>query len=244
MIRIEGVSKDYFGQRVLDDIHLEIPEGTNLGLIGPGGAGKTLLMKVVAGLVKPDAGRVWVDGREVTAMSEDELVEVRFKIGMVFQNYALFDFMNVGENIAFPLRQEGKLGEEEIQRRVAEQLQLVGLPGIAHLFANEISGGMKKRVSFCRAVVAEPPILFYDDPTAGLDPVTSSKIYIHLRRMQQHAGVTAITVSHDIGGIQDICDHFAMLDRGVLIFHGTRAEIEACQDRRVRQFWEGVSDDD
>ena len=168
---------------------------------------------------------------------------MRFKIGMLFQNYALFDFMNVGENIAFPLRQAGGFDEETIQHKVQEQLDLVGLPTIAHQYANELSGGMKKRVSFCRAVITEPPILFYDDPTAGLDPVTSSKIFIHLRRMQQRGGTTAITISHDIEGLKDICDNFAMVDDGAIIFHGSRSEIEDCSIRLVQQFWEGVSDD-
>ncbi len=243
MIRVENITKYYFGEKVLDDVSLEIPEGRNLGLIGPGGAGKTLLLKIVAGLVKPDRGRIFVDGQEVTAMREQDLVTLRFKIGMLFQNYALFDFINVAENIAFPLRQAGGHSEEDIQRKVAEQLQLVGLPGIGHQFANELSGGMKKRVSFCRAVIAEPPTLFYDEPTAGRDPVTSSKIFIHLRRMQQSGGVTAITISHDIGGLKGICDRFAMLDHGRLVFWGTQEEIETCPTPLVHNFWRGVSDD-
>jgi len=243
MIQIRNVTKYYFREPVLKDVSLDIPLGTNLGLIGPGGAGKSLLLKIVAGLVKPDEGEVLVDGHSIATMSEDDLAELRFSIGMLFQNYALFDFMNVGENIAFPLRQLGGYSEEEIQSKVQEQLEIVGLPGVTKSFANELSGGMKKRVSFCRAVISEPPILFYDDPTAGLDPVTSSKIFIHLRRTQQRGGVTAITISHDIEGLKDICDHFAMLDHGELLFHGTPEEIDACDINLVRQFWQGVSDD-
>lgn len=244
MIVVEEVTKYYFNEPVLDDISLVIPEGTNMGLIGPGGAGKSLLLKVITGLVAPDRGRVLVDGHDVQKLSPSELEALRFSIGMLFQNYALFDFMNVAENIAFPLRQSGLgLSEDEIKSKVQDQLNLVGLPGIGHQYANELSGGMKKRVSFCRAVITEPPILFYDDPTAGLDPVTSSKIFIHLRRMQQRGGTTAVTISHDIGGIKDICDDFAMLDKGRLIFHGSRAEIETCSIKLVRQFWEGLSDD-
>lgn len=243
MVRVEGVSKNYFGEPVLVDINLNIPAGTNLGLIGPGGAGKSLLLKIIAGLVEPDTGEVYVDGHNIQALTTTELAELRFKIGMLFQNYALFDFMNVGENIAFPLRQTGNFDEATIQQKVQEQLNLVGLPTIAHQYANELSGGMKKRVSFCRAVITDPPILFYDDPTAGLDPVTSSKIFIHLRRMQQRGGTTAITISHDIEGIKEICDNFAMLDKGRMIFHGSRAEIENSELRLVQQFWQGVSDD-
>lgn len=243
MIRVEGITKYYFGQKVLDDVSLEVPEGSNLGLIGPGGAGKTLLLKIVCGLVEPDAGRVYVNDREVTSMTEQELVQLRFDIGMVFQNYALFDFMNVGDNVAFPLRQVGEVSEEEIARRVQEKLSLVGLPNVGHLFANELSGGMKKRVSFCRAIISQPPIVFYDDPTAGLDPVTSSKIFIHLKQTQDAGGVTAITISHDLGELQNICDKFAMLDKGRLLFHGTQEEIERSEIRLVQQFWQGVSDD-
>lgn len=243
MIRVEGITKYYFGQKVLDDVSLEVPEGSNLGLIGPGGAGKTLLLKIVCGLVEPDAGRVYVNDREVTSMTEQELVQLRFDIGMVFQNYALFDFMNVGDNVAFPLRQVGEVSEEEIARRVHEKLSLVGLPNVGHLFANELSGGMKKRVSFCRAIISQPPIVFYDDPTAGLDPVTSSKIFIHLKQTQDAGGVTAITISHDLGELQNICDKFAMLDKGRLLFHGTQEEIERSEIRLVQQFWQGVSDD-
>ena len=243
MIRVQGVSKFYFGEPVLTNVSLEIPEGTNLGLIGPGGAGKSLLLKIIAGLIQPDEGRVFVDGHDVALLNEQELAALRFDIGMLFQNYALFDFMNVGDNIAFPLRQRGELPETKIGQMVAEKLAMVGLAGVGHQFPRELSGGMKKRVSFCRAVIPNPPILFYDDPTAGLDPVTSSKIFIHLRATQQAGNTTAITVSHDIDGIKDICDRFVMLEKGEVVFHGTRQEIEASDIHIVRQFWDGFSDD-
>jgi len=243
MIVVDHVTKFYHGETVLDDVCLELGEGTNLGLIGPGGAGKSLLLKTIAGLVKPDRGSVYVDGHNVTRMKETELAELRFDIGMLFQNYALFDFMDVHGNVGFPLRQVGGYTEEQIAARVSELLSLVSLPNIGHQYPNELSGGMKKRVAFCRAVATRPPILFYDDPTMGLDPVTSSKIFIHLRRTQQAGGTTAVTVSHDIGGIADICDKFAMLDHGRLIFHGTPEEIERSDVRLVKQFWQGVSDD-
>ena len=239
MIRVENVTKYHFDECVLDDVTLEIPEGVNLGLIGPGGAGKTLLSKIISGLVTPDAGRVFIDGRDITQMAEIDLATMRFRIGMLFQNYALFDFMNVGENIAFPLRQEGKLGEEAIQKKVNDLLHEVDLPGINHQQINELSGGMKKRVSFARAVVRQPPILIYDDPTAGLDPVTSGKIFVLLQRIKQEQGTTSVTISHDLYGMRDVCDRWAMIFKGALIFQGTRAEIEACTDPRVKEFWEG-----
>ena len=244
MIRLEGITKYHAGRPVLEDVSLEVPESTNLGLIGPGGAGKSLLLKIVCGLVEPDAGRVYIGETCVQDLDEPQLERLRFDIGMLFQNYALFDFMNVADNIAFPLRQAGDVGEDEIARRVQAQLDAVDLPGIGHQFPNELSGGMKKRVSFARAVVPEPPIVFYDDPTAGLDPVTSSKIFLLLQAMKTGRGVTSVTISHDIGGIKDICDHFAMLDRGRVIFHGDRGAIERSEIPIVQQFWFGTSDDE
>lgn len=244
MIEIQGISKLYFGRPVLEDVSFTIERGTNVGLIGPGGAGKTLLLKIVCGLVEPDAGRVLIEGVEVGKLDETKLAELRFRIGMLFQNYALFDFMNVGDNIAFPLRQEGQLGEDEIQKRVKEILTAIGLPTIAPLYANELSGGMKKRVSFARAVIRQPPIIFYDDPTAGLDPVTSSKIFLLLKDIRDRLGTTSVTISHDIAGIRDICDQFVLLDRGRMVFAGTREAIERDGHPLVRQFWDGFSDDE
>lgn len=244
MIRAENITKYYAGRPVLEDVTLEIPEGTNLGLIGPGGAGKTLLLKIICGLVDPDEGRVFIGGQDVHALSETALADLRFRIGMLFQNYALFDFMNVADNIAFPLRQEGELEEDEIRERVDAMLASIGLPDIGHQYGRELSGGMKKRVSFARAVIRQPPIVFYDDPTAGLDPVTSSKIFLLLRDIRDNLGTTSVTISHDIEGIKDICDNFAMLDRGRLVFWGSRDEIEASEVALVRQFWDGFSDDE
>lgn len=244
MICVEHVTKYYAQRPVLDDITLTIDEGTNLGLIGPGGCGKTLLLKIICGLVAPDKGKITIDGVDVHSLSDTELAELRFRIGMLFQNYALFDFMNVADNIAFPLRQEGKLAEEEIQARVKSMLHSIGLPNIGHQYGNELSGGMKKRVSFARAVIRQPPIIFYDDPTAGLDPVTSSKIFTLLRDIRDNYGTTSVTISHDIEGIKDICDNFAMLERGKLVFFGSREQIERANIPIVRQFWDGFSDDE
>ncbi len=243
MIRIENVSKYHFGRPVLRNVTLEVPEGTNLGLIGPGGAGKSLLLKIITGLVAPDDGGTFVGGTHVQALGATELARLRFDIGMLFQNYALFDFMNVADNIAFPLRQQGKLEEPEIEAKVLRMLEQVDLPGIGHQFPNELSGGMKKRVSFARAVIPEPPIVFYDDPTAGLDPVTSSKIFLLLKKMRDERGVTSITISHDIEGIKEICDDFALLDRGKLVFNGSRDDIDESPIPLVQQFWQGFSDD-
>ena len=243
MIRVENVSKFHSGRAVLNNVSFDVPEGTNLGLIGPGGAGKSLLLKIITGLVEPDGGKSFVKGTHVQSLEATELAKLRFDIGMLFQNYALFDFMNVADNIAFPLRQEGKLTEAEIKDRVQDLLEQVDLLGIGHQFPNELSGGMKKRVSFARAVIPEPPIIFYDDPTAGLDPVTSSKIFRLLEQLRDRRGVTSITISHDIDGIKPICDNFALVNRGELVFWGTRDEIEVSEISLVQQFWQGFSDD-
>jgi phospholipid/cholesterol/gamma-HCH transport system ATP-binding protein len=237
MITVERVTKYHRGNPVLSDVSLHVAEGSNLGLIGPGGAGKSLLVKIIAGLVKPDSGQVTIDGQELTKLSEIDMAQVRSKIGMLFQNYALFDFMNVGENIAFPLRQAGDANEEEIRSKVTKLLQQVSLPGIEKLQINELSGGMKKRVSFARAVVRNPPFLFYDDPTAGLDPVTSSKIFLLLEQIKQQHGTTSITISHDIVGMRHVCDRWAMLNKGELVFSGTVEEIEQCPNATVGEFW-------
>ena len=244
VIEVEHVTKLHEGRTVLDDVSLEVREGSNLGLMGPGGCGKSLLLKIVCGLVVPDEGKVRIGGTDVFSLDAAAMARLRFDIGMLFQNYALFDFMTVADNIAFPLRQEGKLGEEEIAARTQRLLDVVGLPNIGHNYPRELSGGMKKRVSFARAVVPEPPIVFYDDPTAGLDPVTSSKIFRMLRKMQEERGVTSITISHDIDGIRGICDRYAMLERGRLIFEGSEAELDACEIPLVQQFWQGFSDDE
>jgi phospholipid/cholesterol/gamma-HCH transport system ATP-binding protein len=243
VIEVEGITKYHEGRVVLDDVTLSVDEGVNLAMIGEGGAGKSLLLKIICGLVTPERGRVSIRGVDIGSLDAKRLAEVRFDIGMLFQNYALFDFMTVAENIAFPLRQEGELDEAEITDRVERILAQIGLPGIGEQYPRELSGGMKKRVSFARAVIPEPPIVFYDDPTAGLDPVTSSKIFEMLREMQEERGVTSITITHDIEGIKEICDRFAMLDRGRLIFEGSRDEIESSEIELVRKFWQGYSDD-
>ncbi len=240
MIVVEKVWKYHFHECVLSDVSFTVPTGLNVGLIGPGGAGKSLLTKIITGLVKPDSGRVLIDGKDITVLSEIELAVLRSDIGMLFQNYALFDFMNVGENIAFPLRQQGGLTEEFIDEQVKSLLKQVDLPGIEHLFANELSGGMKKRVSFARAVVRNPPILIYDDPTAGLDPVTSSKIFNLLAHRKESQGVTSITISHDLVGMRDVVDRWVMIDKGKLIFDGTPAEIAQSEQPLVHEFWRGA----
>ncbi len=243
MIEVKNVTKYHSGRPVLENISFRVPGGTNLGLIGPGGSGKTLLLKIICGLVEPDEGNSFIKGQQVQGLGLAELTKLRFDIGLLFQNYALFDYLNVTDNIAFPLRQAGKHSEEEILKMVQESLNKVDLPHIGHQYPNELSGGMKKRVGFARAVIPQPPIVLYDDPTAGLDPVTSSKIFLFLKAMKEERGVTSITISHDIEGIKDICDNFVLINRGRVVFYGSREEIENEKMPLVRQFWQGFSAD-
>ncbi len=214
MIRLQNVSKSFEGALVLDDVSFEVPTGGTLGLVGEGGAGKSLALKVVCGLVRPDSGRVWVDDDEVSALSETALMPVRARIGMVFQNFALFDYLDVAGNIAFPLEQLGGTPPEEVEARVRRRLEQVHLPGIAHLMPAELSGGMKKRVCLARATIHDPPILLCDDPTAGLDPVTTNRIFRLLKQLQAETGATAIIVSHEVGYLKPICDDFVLLEQG------------------------------
>lgn len=243
MIRMTDVFKYRGHECVINGVSLHIQAGTQVGLIGPGGAGKSLLMKICAGLVRPEGGSVLIDGTEVVGIGDVEMTSVRSKIGMLFQNYALFDFMTVEENIGFPLRQLGGRSDDEIRHEVNRLLLAVDLPNTQKLFPNELSGGMKKRVTFARAVIANPPILFYDDPTAGLDPVTSGKIFALLEERRARGGTTSIVVSHDILGMRDICDRFVLMNHGRIVFSGTREEIEASTRPFVGQFWRGEADD-
>ncbi len=242
VIEFRNVTKYYGRERVLDNISFEVRESTQLGLIGPGGCGKSLILKILCGLVKPDKGEVFVDGYNVNRLTEIELGEYRKKVGMLFQNYALFDFMTVEENIAFPMENSGKFRKEEISARVDDILAKIALPHVHKNFPRELSGGMKKRVTFARAVINDPPIIFYDDPTMGLDPVTSSKIFRMLNDFKVSKNTTSICITHDLEGARDTCDRWLLMDKGRAIFNGTTSEIEACNIRFVRQFWQGTLD--
>ena len=224
MIRVVGVGHHFDGVEVLRDVGFELPTGQTLGLIGPGGAGKSLVLKMICGLVRPTIGRIEVEGEEVTALDEEALFHVRRRIGMVFQNYALFDSMDVGGNVAFPLERRGGLSREDIAARVAARLRTVHLPDVERLWPQALSGGMRKRVCLARATIDDPPILLCDDPTAGLDPVTTSRIFRMIREQQRRTRATAIIVSHEIAGLLPLCDRVVMLDLGRVVWSG-EAEV-------------------
>jgi phospholipid/cholesterol/gamma-HCH transport system ATP-binding protein len=242
MISIEGLHKSYGDNAVLRGVDLLVPKGCLYGLIGPGAAGKTVLLKTVAGLTNPDRGRVLVDGVDVHRLSDLEAQKFRSRFGMAFQNYALFDFMTVGENIAFPLRRLFELDEAEIKQRVSERLSYVALAGFEERLVAGLSGGQKKRVGVARATVTRSEIVLYDEPAAGLDPVSSQRIFELLRDEQKESGSTVIMVSSDLERMLSVTDRVGMLLAGKLIFDGTTAEALAEREPRVRQFVHGLTE--
>ncbi len=238
MIRLEEVYKTW-DVPVLQGVDLHLEEGVIWGLIGPAASGKSVLLKTVCGLEKPSRGRVVVDGSDITDFGESEMMSTRRKFGMLFQNNALFDFMTVGENVAFPLVRAGGIDEAEIEERVASRLKAVGLAGSENKMANELSGGMRKRVGIARATIAVPPIVVYDEPTAGLDPVTTSKIYDLLRGIQDESHATVMAVSSDIVALRPFVDRIAMIYQGRLIYEGAESDLDDCEDPVVHQFIRG-----
>ncbi len=236
MIKVVNLYK-YFGERlILNNINLEVKKGETLVIIGGSGSGKSTLLKLLIGLIRPDKGEIFIDNKEISQMTETQLDEVRLNMGMVFQYSALFDSMTVGDNVSFGLREHRKLTNKQINEIVEEKLKLVELSGFADFMPNELSGGMKKRVSLARAIAFEPQILLYDEPSSGLDPVTSAKIDELIVQMQKLLGVTSIVVTHDMNSAFYIADRIAMLYQGEMIAVGTPDEIRNSTDSRVLEF--------
>jgi phospholipid/cholesterol/gamma-HCH transport system ATP-binding protein len=241
VIRLERVIKAY-DRPVLRSVTLHVPRGCLFGLVGPAAAGKTVLLKVITGLVRADSGRVVVADRNVAAMDDVELARFRQDIGMQFQNNALFDYLSVGENIAFPLRRLHDLPETEVARRVAERLDRVRLPGFESRMPAGLSGGQRRRVGIARATITGAPLVIYDEPAAGLDPVTSQKIFDLLREEQRASGATVLMVSSDLDRLFTVTDRVAMMYRGRLIFEGSTADALGSADPFVHQFMHGLAD--
>jgi phospholipid/cholesterol/gamma-HCH transport system ATP-binding protein len=245
VIRIRSLTKAARAQGappILNDVHLEVPRGCLYGLIGPGAAGKSVLLKLITGLLRPDGGSILLEDDDVTQLSELDLQKVRLKIGMLFQNNALFDHLTVADNIAFPLRRLYSLPDEEIRARVSERLTRVTLSGFEDRMPGGLSGGQKKRVGVARATITRAPIVLYDEPAAGLDPVTSQKIFELLRAEQRESGATVIMVSSDLDRLLTVTDRVGMLYRGRLIFDGTTREAQTSEEPRVRQFVHGLTE--
>jgi phospholipid/cholesterol/gamma-HCH transport system ATP-binding protein len=230
------------GRPILNNVSLQVPEGCLYGLVGPGASGKSVLLKVITGLLSPQAGSVRVFEQEVLGLPEHELFELRRKIGMQFQNNALFDFMTVAQNVAFPLRRLFDLDETEIEDRVSERLAAVGLPGFETRFPSGLSGGQKKRVAVARATIGEAKLVIYDEPAAGLDPVSSQKVFELLRREQQRSGTTVVMVSSDIERLLSVTDRVGMMLAGELVFEGTTAQAKASKHPHVHQFINGLAE--
>lgn len=239
MIRLENVHKAFGSKQVLTGFTLDVQEGDIVVILGYSGTGKSVAIKHIVGLLEPDEGTVWVDGKEVPKLSRRELYELRGRIGYVFQFAALFDSLTVGENVAMGLRKQGQLTEPEIQARVHEALELVDLPEAAEQMPSDLSGGMRKRVGIARAIALRPKYLLYDEPTTGLDPVTAAVIDDLMLRMKQQLGVTSIIITHDLRTAWGIGTRIAMLYDGKVRQCGTPDEIRNTTDPVVRQFIEG-----
>ena len=237
LIDVQDVWKSFAGFAVLKGVNLKIPEGTTSVILGGSGSGKTVLMKHIMGLFKPDRGQVMVDGHNVSTMSRQELAVFRQRMGMVFQSAALFDSMTVADNVAFPLREHNPgLSEAEIQQKVKEKLAVVDLHGVEQKFPAELSGGMRKRVGLARAIVREPKIVLYDEPTTGLDPLTTESVDEMIIHARERLTVTSVVISHDVGSAFHIADRIAMLNEGRVVEEGTPVQVRNTKEPFTRQF--------
>ncbi len=239
MISLRNVSKSFDYEYALRNVDLDIRKFEVTGIIGPGASGKTVLIKIMAGLIRPDEGEVFVEGVNTVELGEMNLQKIRSGIGMLFQNNALFDYLSVGENIAFPLRRLFNLSEEEIRQKVAGRLERVGLAGMEDRVPASLSGGQKKRVGIARGTVARQPIIICDDPTAGLDPVTASKIFLLLQEEQRNTGDTYIAISSDVDSLIKYVDRLVIMNRGRIMFNGTPDEAFESDEPFARAFVRG-----
>lgn len=242
-IRLRGLVKRFGTKTVLRGVDLDVRAGESLVILGGSGTGKSVLLKHIVGLLQPDEGSVHIDGVDLSTLSRRELVEFRRRYGMSFQEGALFDSMTVGQNIAFPLtRSRPRPSREEIRERVEECLRLVGLEGTEDKLPSELSGGMRRRVGFARAIAVEPEILLFDEPTTGLDPVMTAVVDQVIVDLQEALGSTAITITHDLKSAFRIADRIAMIHRGEILAAAEPEAFEQLEDPRVRQFLEGRAD--
>lgn len=239
MIEVIDLHKSFGNNHVLRGVNLRIEKGESVVVIGGSGSGKSVLIKNIIGLLKPDSGKVIIDGVDITVLKEKELYEVRKKFGMLFQYAALFDSLKVWENVAFALMRQKGMKEKEAKEIAIEKLRMVGLVGVEDLMPSELSGGMKKRVGLARAIAHEPEILLYDEPTTGLDPIMADAINDLIIEMRNKLKVTSIAITHDMNSAYKIADRIAMLYNGVIIETGTPEEIKNTKNPIVRQFITG-----
>jgi len=242
MIRVTDLHKSFGGQEVLKGVNMEFVSGKITTIIGTSGCGKTVLLKHLNALLLPDKGAVFVDSVDITQLGQKELYEIRGRFGVLFQGAALLDSMTIFDNVAFPLREKTKMSETEIQKRVDERLEQVGLEGMGYKFPAELSGGMKKRAGLARALVTNPEIVLFDEPTTGLDPILATSIHQLIARTQQAFGFTGVVVSHTIPQVFDISDYVAILANGVIEEAKTAKEFLASTNPIVQQFIRGETE--
>ena len=238
-IRVRNLSKSFGDKVVLDGVNLDVWPEESVVVIGGSGVGKSVLIKCIIGILTPDEGTIEIDGTSIVGLGPNEMDEVRKKFGMLFQYAALFDSLKVWENVGFALIQHSKLGEKEIKRVSEEKLRMVGLPGTQDLMPSELSGGMRKRVGLARAIAIEPEIIFYDEPTTGLDPIRADAINDLIIQLREELGVASIAITHDMVSAYKIGDRIALLHRGKIISEGTPDEIRESDNPYVQQFIHG-----
>jgi phospholipid/cholesterol/gamma-HCH transport system ATP-binding protein len=238
-VQVKSLSKSFGTQAVLNGINLEVAQGETLSVLGRSGTGKSVLLKLIIGLHKPDAGSIRVHGEDVTNLPLKELNEVRKKVGFLFQQAALYDSLTVDENVAFPLRRHSRMSADERNKRVRDLLASVGMDRDAHKLPAELSGGMQKRVGLARALALEPDVLLFDEPTAGLDPITAAETDDLILRLQKERHIASVVVTHDIHGARAISDRLALMRDGQILIEGTFADLQKSRDPFVVQFLNG-----
>jgi phospholipid/cholesterol/gamma-HCH transport system ATP-binding protein len=242
MIAVHGLEKRIGAQEILRGVDLDVNRGETLAIIGRSGGGKSVLLKHLIGLMRPDAGEIWIEGQNIIGMSEWRLASIRQKVGILFQGSALFDSMTVAENITFPLREAGERDPKVLRTKVSEILEVMELQGEEEKMPVNLSGGMKKRVGLARSIIRQPSCILYDEPTSGLDPVVSDSINRLIRRLQKRLGVTSIVVTHDMKNAFHVADRIAYLHDGRIYFHGTPEELRQSSDQILEDFLVGRSE--
>ena len=242
MIELIKINKSFNGQKVLNDLELNIDPGKITVIIGQSGSGKSVLLKHIIGLIRPDSGQIIIDGIDITNLNDKKLNEVRKKFGMLFQDAALFDSMAVGENVAFPLNEHTRLSKKEISKIVDEKLNLVGLENVTHKMPSELSGGMRKRAGLARAIALDPKIVLFDEPTTGLDPIMRESIDKLIVETQKRTKATFVVISHDIESTFTIAHKVAMLYQGKIVAVGTPDEIRSSDNSFVKRFIKDLRD--
>ena len=242
MIEVRDLTRSFGPNRILDGVTLRIEKGESVVIIGRSGGGKSVLLKHLVALLKPDSGQVLIDGEDIVPMNERQLLRIRHKFGMLFQGAALFDSLTVAENVAFALRRQATLRDADIRKKVSEVLEMVDLPGTEEKKPSELSGGMRKRVGLARAIIYQPQIVLYDEPTTGLDPIVSDSIDHLIMRVRDRLDVTSVVVTHDMRSARRVGQRIMMLHGKRIYAAGTPDEIFQSKDPIVRQFIDGVSD--